>query len=91
MGAELEIPTIHGPIKYTIKPGTQTNTIIKLKEKGVPNLNNKNIYGDHYVTFIVELPTKINKEQKELLAKLDESLYNKNRTKTGLFKRKNND
>jgi len=71
LGGEVLIDTIDGKIVYDIKPGTQTDTRIRLKGKGVPSLRNSSIRGDHYVTFVVQTPEKLNAEAKELLRKLD--------------------
>lgn len=71
-GAELEVPTLDGKVRYTISEGTQTGTTFRLKGKGIPYLNGKG-RGDHYVTVVVETPTKLSREQKELLQKLEES------------------
>ena len=49
LGAELEIPTIDGKVKYTIPEGTQTGTVFRLKGKGIPVLNGRG-RGDQYVT-----------------------------------------
>ena len=54
-----------------IKPGTQTDTKIRLKGKGVPTLRNKEVRGDHYVTLVVQIPDKLSSEAKELLKKFD--------------------
>jgi molecular chaperone DnaJ len=59
---------------YTVKPGTQTDTKVRLKGKGVPSLRNKAVRGDHYVTLVVQVPTKLTSEQKELLEAFDRSL-----------------
>ncbi|TCT16875.1 molecular chaperone DnaJ [Natranaerovirga pectinivora] len=67
LGADITIKTIDGEENYTIKAGTQTHTQIKLKGKGVPHLNNKNVRGDHYVTLIVEVPTKLDEEERKIL------------------------
>ena len=60
-----------------MKPGTQTDTRIRLKGKGVPSLRNKNIRGDHYVTLVVQVPTGLNEEAKEALRKFDEACGNR--------------
>ena len=60
-----------GKVIYDVKPGTQSDTRIRLKNKGVPTIRNKDIRGDHYVTLIVETPTKLSKEAKELLRQFD--------------------
>ena len=56
---------------YDVKPGTQTDTKVRLKGKGVPSLRNKNVRGDHYVTLVVQVPEKLNEEEKDLLRKFD--------------------
>ncbi len=67
LGGKITVNTIDGPYDIDIKPGTQTDTKIKLKGKGVPTLRNKNVRGDHYVTLIVQVPDKLTEEQKSLL------------------------
>lgn len=56
---------------YEVKPGTQTDTRIRLKGKGVPSLRNKNIRGDQYVTLVVQVPTSLSAEAKEALRAFD--------------------
>lgn len=74
LGAELEIPTLDGKVSYTIPEGTQTGTVFTLRDKGIPYVNSRGRRGDQLVTVVVETPTRLNKEQKELLRKLDDSL-----------------
>lgn len=57
LGGETRISTVDGDVLYEVKPGTQTDTRIRLKGKGVPSLRNKNIRGDQYVTLVVQVPT----------------------------------
>ena len=66
MGAELEIPTIDGKVKYTLPAGTQTGTTFRLRGKGIPELRGRG-RGDQYVTIRVQVPTSLNSEQKEAL------------------------
>ncbi len=77
LGGEIRINTVDGDVAYEVKPGTQTDTRIRLKGKGVPSLRNKNIRGDHYVTLVVQVPTKLNEEAKEALRKFDEACGNR--------------
>lgn len=67
LGGRITINTIDGPYDLDIKPGTQTDTKVKLKGKGVPTLRNKNVRGDHYVTLVVQVPDKLTEEQKSIL------------------------
>ena len=74
LGAEIQVPTLDGNVKYTIPEGTQTDTVFRLRDKGIPDVYNKSRRGDQLVRVVVETPTKLNKEQKELLRQLEESL-----------------
>ncbi len=74
LGAEIQVPTLDGKVKYTIPEGTQTDTVFRLRDKGIPDVYNKSRRGDQLVRVVVETPTKLNKEQKELLRQLEESL-----------------
>ncbi len=73
LGGEIRINTIDGDVLYNVKPGTQTDTRIRLKGKGVPSLRNKEIRGDQYVTLVVQVPTNLNSEAKEALRRFDEA------------------
>lgn len=77
LGAEVRIKTIDGDVMYTVKPGTQTDTRVRLRGKGVPTTRNKQVCGDHYVTLVVQVPTKMNAEQKELLKAFDQAMDGK--------------
>ena len=77
LGGEVRISTVDGDVMYDVKPGTQTDTKVRLKGKGVPSLRNKNVRGDHYVTLVVQVPTKLNEEAKEALRKFDEACGNR--------------
>ncbi len=67
LGGKITLNTIDGPYEYDLKPGTQSNTKITLKGKGIPTLRNKNVRGNHYVTLIVEVPDNLTEEQKQVL------------------------
>ena len=71
LGGEIRINTVDGDVLYEVKPGTQTNTRIRLKGKGVPSLRNKNICGDQYVTLVVQVPTSLSAEAKDALRAYD--------------------
>jgi len=73
LGAELEIPTIDGKVKYTLPEGTQPGTTFRLRGQGIPYLNGKG-RGDHYVTVRVEVPRSLSGAQKEALRKFGEAM-----------------
>ena len=77
LGAELEIPTIDGKVKYDLPEGTQSGTTFRLKGKGIPSINGRG-RGDQYVTVYIETPRNLNKEQKEALKKFAESVGESN-------------
>ena len=83
LGAEVRIKTIDGDVMYTVKPGTQTDTRVRLRGKGVPTTRNKQVRGDHYVTLVVQVPTKMNAEQKELLKAFDQAMDGKKEEEPG--------
>ncbi|MDE6922888.1 MAG: molecular chaperone DnaJ [Oscillospiraceae bacterium] len=66
LGAELEIPTIDGKVKYTLPAGTQPGTTFRLRGKGIPELRGRG-RGDQYVTVQVKVPTSLNNQQREAL------------------------
>ena len=71
LGGEIRIHTVDGDVLYEVKPGTQTNTRIRLKGKGVPSLRNKSVRGDHYVDLVVQTPTGLSADAKEELRQFD--------------------
>ena len=87
LGGEIKIRTIDGDMTYEVKPGTQTDTKVRLRGKGVPSLRNKNIRGDHIVTLVVQVPEKLTREQKEALQAFDDAMNGKTpEKKKGFFK-----
>lgn len=66
LGDEIEVPTLDGKVKYTIPEGTQTGTVFRLREKGIPRLRG-NSRGDQYVKVVVDVPRKLNEKQKDIL------------------------
>ena len=87
LGAELEIPTIDGKVKYELPEGTQSGTTFRLKGKGIPSINGRG-RGDQYVTVYIETPRNLNKEQKEALKKFAESMGDNNYEERGKFFKK---
>lgn len=74
LGAEIQVPTLDGKVSFEIPEGTQTGREFVLKEKGIPEINNPRRRGNHRFTVVVETPTHLTKEQKELLRQLDGSM-----------------
>ncbi len=72
LGGEILIDTVDGKVIYDVKAGTQTDTRVRLRGKGVPSWRDKNVRGDHYVTLVVQVPDKLKPEAKELLRQFDE-------------------
>lgn len=89
LGGPIKIKTVDGEVEYEVKPGTQTDTKVRLRGKGFPSLRNKNIRGDHYVTLVVTVPEKLTEEQKEALKHFDDAMKgisSEPKKKRGLFK-----
>lgn len=92
LGGPLRIKTVDGEVEYDVKPGTQTDTKIRLRGKGVPSLRNRNIRGDHFVTLVVSVPERMTEAQKEALRKFDDAMNgvtspeHEKPKKKGLFK-----
>ena len=73
LGAEVEIPSLDGRIKCTVPAGTQPGTTLRLRGKGVPDLNGRG-RGDQFVTVRVQVPRNLNEEQKEALRRFGETM-----------------
>ena len=71
LGATIQVPTLDGMVDYEIPEGTQTGREFILREKGIPEVGNSRRRGNHRFTVVVETPTHLTKEQKELLRQLD--------------------
>lgn len=69
LGNTVEVPTLEGKVKYTIPEGSQTGTVFRLKNKGIPHLRGGG-KGDQYVRINIETPKKLTDKQKELLMQL---------------------
>lgn len=85
LGATITIQTVDGPYEHTIKPGTQTDTKVRLRGKGVPSIRNKNVRGDHYVTLVVQVPESMNEKQKQALRAYQEAMGEVSSEKKGFF------
>ena len=71
LGGQVAIDTVDGKVVYEVKAGTQTNTRVRLKGKGVPSLRDSKVRGDHYVTLVIQTPEKLSREAKDLLIQFD--------------------
>ena len=80
LGGEIQVPTLDGKITYEIPEGTQTGREFVLADKGIPDVNNPRHRGNHRFTVVVETPTRLTKEQKDLLRQLDDSLVKSDTT-----------
>ena len=87
LGGTVRIKTVDGEVEYDVKAGTQTDTRVRLKGKGVPSLRNKNTRGDHYVTLVVQVPTDLSRDAKEALRAYDDIVNGKNPEKPGKGKK----
>ena len=93
LGGTIRIKTVDGEVEYEVKPGTQTDTKVRLRGKGVPMVRNKNVRGDHYVTLVITVPERLNEEQKEALRRFDDAMNGitpepdgEKKKKKGIFK-----
>ena len=80
LGAQIQVPTLDGRVPFDIPEGTQTGREFVLRDKGIPDVNNPRRRGNHRFTVVVETPTKLTKEQKELLRQLDDTLVESEKT-----------
>ncbi len=80
LGGEIEVPTLKGKASLKIPEGTQSNTIFRMKNQGIPNLHSRHT-GDENVEVIIHVPEKLTKKQKELLEQFD----NESGKKKGMF------
>lgn len=85
LGAEIQVPTLDGKETYTIPEGTQTGTTFTLTGKGIPYVGAGRRRGNEVFTVIVETPTKLTKEQKDLLRQLENSMDGKSNPKRKKF------
>lgn len=88
LGGEVKVKTVDGEVVYEVKPGTASGTKVRLRGKGMPTLRNKAVRGDHYITLIVDIPQRLNNDQKEALLAYNRALTGeeKHLKKKGFFK-----
>jgi len=70
LGAEVEVPCLDGPYKIKVDAGTQSGTVVRLRNKGLPTVNGYGGTGDMYVKFAVWIPKKLDKEDKAIIESL---------------------
>ncbi len=88
LGAELELPTLDGKVKYTIPEGTQPGTTFRLRGKGIPYLRSPATRGDQYVTVKVAVPRNLSGAQKEKLREYAAAMGEGDSGHGGLFGKK---
>ena len=71
LGGSIKVPTINGEAELKIPAGTQSGTVFKLRGMGLPDLRGYRS-GDQLITIQIETPTRLSKEQKDLITKFDE-------------------
>lgn len=71
LGSTIDVETVHGEVKLKIPEGTQPESLIRIKGKGVPKVRGGGV-GDHFVRIKVKIPNKITARQKELLEEFDQ-------------------
>lgn len=72
LGGEADFDTLYGPVRCKIPAGSQSGTKVRLKNKGIVSMNNKNVYGDEYVTLQITVPKNLTEREKALLRELKE-------------------
>ena len=70
LGAEVEVPCLDGPYKIKVDAGTQSGTVVRLRNKGLPTVNGYGGTGDMYVKFAVWIPKKLEREDKAVIESL---------------------
>jgi molecular chaperone DnaJ len=87
LGAEISVPSLEGSVTLRVPPGTQTGTVFRVREKGIPHISGRG-KGDQLVKVIVEVPTGLNARQKELLQELATTLGEEETPKDESFMKK---
>jgi len=67
LGTEISVPTLDGSVKLTIPEATQTGSVFRLQNKGIPHIRSRKLRGDQYIKVYIEVPKGLNDKQKELL------------------------
>lgn len=85
LGAEIDVPTIDGTQKFSLKEGTQPGEMFTIRGKGIPHVDRANVRGDHKFRVILEVPKHLNSHQKDILKQFDQSTDKKNYQKVDSF------
>ncbi len=88
LGAEIEVPTIDGPVTHKMREGTQSGDTFTLRGKGIQHLNRPSSRGDHIFRVHIEVPRQLSSEQRELLTRFDDSCTERNYQKRRSFFKK---
>lgn len=75
LGGDVDVETIDGKVKLKIESGTQPNTILRIRDKGAHILGKENQRGDHYVKIVINIPTKLSREEKKLWETMSHSAF----------------
>jgi DnaJ-class molecular chaperone len=84
LGAKIEVPTVGGKTKLKIPPGTHSGQKIRLRERGIPSVRNKDVRGDQFVEVKITLPRVISEETKEILRQFKKANSENPRRRMGL-------
>jgi len=85
LGGEIDVPTIDGNQKFSLKEGTQPNEMFTIRGKGIPHIDRANVRGDHKFRVILEVPRHLDAKQKEILQQFSETTSRKNYQKVDSF------
>lgn len=72
LGAIIKVPTLQGEVEYDLPEGTQSGTTFTIKGKGIKNVSDNRRVGDLNFTVVVDIPKRLNNEQREIIKKLAE-------------------
>lgn len=86
LGDEIEVPTLFGRAKLKIPSGTETDTVFRLRDKGLPVIQSSRT-GDQFVKVIIDVPKKLNSKQKKALEDFAKASGEQTTPQKGLFKK----
>ena len=71
LGGKVEVQTLRGKVKCTIKPGTQSGTKLRLRDKGIVSMKDRATFGCHYAVVEIDVPKNLSEDAKQKLAEFD--------------------